>query len=471
MFLFAGQTKWQGTTSNSAYWEWDPVTAGWAIQDSGDSFDFGYYGMVVVAFDSLRRRVVMATNAKASDGSIKTWELDTKGLTWYVRNLTGGPATVDATTMAYDSQRGVMVLFGSGPSIGLSANETWEYKVARLAGGEGCTVATASNCASGFCVDGVCCETASCPGTCQSCAVAGHEGTCGLADPGTEVSGSCGAGQACAAGGTCKAKNGTTCAGAADCASGFCVDGVCCDSLCDGPCRSCNQATRIGQCSAYAAGSDPQGECGLGGGVCRSTCNGAGACDYPQAGVPCADCLVCDGNGMCLDPDPACGTGGNGGAGGDGGNGGTGGSGGLSSGGVGGQGGAGGTAGSMLGGSAAGGIGGGAGMGVRPERPPAGPVLPLRAGLAGTLTRARREPRSAGRVASLRAESAEAPAWAARPTPEAPEARPQARPADAAEQMMPAQPAPTLAQMAAAIRLRSTPALQRGRTAPVATVL
>ena len=366
MFLFAGQTKWQGTTSNSAYWEWDPVTAGWAIQDSGDIFDFGYYGMVVAAYDSQRRRVVMATNANVSDGSIKTWELDTQGPTWYVRNPATGPASVDGATMAYDSQRGVMVLFSpiwNNPN----ASETWEYKVARLAGGEGCTAATASICASGFCVDGVCCETASCPGTCQSCAVAGQEGTCGLAAPGTEVGGSCSDGQACAAGGACKAKNGTTCSGASDCASGFCVDGVCCDSLCDGVCQSCNQATRAGQCSAYVAGSDPQGECGLGGGVCRSTCNGAGACDYPQLGVTCGDCRVCDGNGLCQQsPDPNCepGTGGSGGgSGGVGGSGGAGGSGGQSSGGAGGQGGTGGTTESGVGGAASGGSGGRSGAG------------------------------------------------------------------------------------------------------------
>ena len=137
MFLFAGQSKWQGTTSNSVYWEWDPVTAGWAIRDSGDIFDFGYYGIVVVAFDSLRRRVVMATNAKASDGSIKTWELDTKGLTWYVRNLATGPTSVDAATMAYDSQRGVMVLFGSGPNDGSSQTKPGSTKLRVLRAARG----------------------------------------------------------------------------------------------------------------------------------------------------------------------------------------------------------------------------------------------------------------------------------------------------------------------------------------------
>jgi len=36
LFVFAGQSQWQGTSSNSVFWEWDPVSAGWAFRDSGD---------------------------------------------------------------------------------------------------------------------------------------------------------------------------------------------------------------------------------------------------------------------------------------------------------------------------------------------------------------------------------------------------------------------------------------------------
>jgi len=349
MFLFWGQSTWQGTTSNSVYWEWDPVAAGWALRDSGDFVDFGSYAYPVVAYDSLRRRLVFPTTATDTNGAIKTWELDAKGPTWYVRDLATGPTSVTNPTMAFDSQRGVMVLFGSGPNDSAPLSETWEYKVTNLGNGEGCTGATAPTCASGFCVDGVCCASASCAGTCQSCAVASHEGTCALATPGTEVSGSCLDGQACAAAGACKAKNGTACASASTCASGFCSDGVCCDGACEGRCVSCNQANRAGKCSPYAMGIDPQNECGLGGGACRSTCNGAGACDYPQAGSPCGLCQVCDGNGMCQYPDPYnCSTGG------------TGGTGGFGGGGAGGHAGAGG---SSIGGSIAGGAAGYAGAG------------------------------------------------------------------------------------------------------------
>jgi MYXO-CTERM domain-containing protein len=384
MFLFEGDSTWQGTTSNSVFWEWDPLSAGWALRDSGDFVDLGTSPFPVVAYDSLRRRMVLPSNVTDVVGSttaVKTWELDSKGPTWYMRDLATSPTTVSTgpgwytsnATMAFDSQRGVMVLFGAGPTDGSALSEIWEYQATSLGNGEGCTAATASSCASGFCVDGVCCSTVSCSGVCQSCAVVGNQGTCALAAPGTEVGGSCADGQACAAGGVCKAKNGTACSSASACASGVCVDGVCCDSPCDGTCVSCNQASRVGKCSPYSAGSDPQNECGLGSDLCRSTCNGAGACDYPQAGTPCGPCEVCDGNGACwLDSTPyLCNTGGTGGggAGGAGGSsiGGAGGAGGVATGGgsiaIGGAGGRGGSGGSIIGGIIVGGAGGHAGSG------------------------------------------------------------------------------------------------------------
>jgi len=319
LFVFAGQSQWQGTTSNSVFWEWDPVSAGWAFRDSGDiinlSYGFGVAGGV--AYDSLRRRQVLLA---ADQMALDTWELDPKGPTWYLRTFSGDTPCGDYWPMAFDSKRGVMVLFCTPAEGSTDVTETWEYKVTNLGNGEGCTAATAKTCASGFCVDGVCCSSAVCSGTCQSCAVVGHEGTCTVAAAGTEVPGSC-PGQACDSSGSCKTKNGTACSSASTCASGFCVDGVCCEDACDGTCVSCNQAGRAGKCSAYAQGSDPETECTFGLGVCRATCNGAGACDYPRAGTPCGNsCQSCDGNGMCVN-GPSCapsGTGGRSGTGGTG---------------------------------------------------------------------------------------------------------------------------------------------------------
>jgi hypothetical protein len=121
--------------------------------------------------------------------------------------------------------------------------------------------------------------------------------------------------------------NGATCATAADCTSGFCVDGVCCESKCDGVCESCN-GTNKGKCDPVAAKTDPDNECqpkplpdagtpdagDLDGGDA-----GEGGADFdsgvhlPDSGVTAADtnCKgLCDGNRACKYPgkETSCGT-------------------------------------------------------------------------------------------------------------------------------------------------------------------
>ncbi len=304
MFLYDGATY---GTSLSAFWEWDPVSAGWSLLDTGDSLDYGYYDLV--AYDSIRRREVLLTDAYSPNmGYQETWELDAKGPTWYVRPLPGSPGNQYGGTLAFDSARGVVVLFG-GQSMTSSSitSETWEYRVSSLGNGEGCNASFATSCASGNCVDGVCCDEAACSGACKSCNVAGSEGTCVLVKAGTEVAGSCSSGQSCDGAGACKTKNGQVCTSAAECASGNCADGVCCDSACTGTCSSCNLAGQVGKCSPYPAGTDPQGECGVGTGVCKSTCDGVGNCAYPQTAVTCGTCYTCDGFGTCSNYDYYCG--------------------------------------------------------------------------------------------------------------------------------------------------------------------
>ncbi len=163
--------------------------------------------------------------------------------------------------------------------------------------GEAC--GDADQCASGFCTDGVCCET-SCDETCSRCDAPGMEGTCSAAEsdaacgeltcPGeTEckqfvledesncsAAGECaldapctevfvdegtpcqsGAGM-CSGDGQCvvpdKLLLGEECVGNDDCGSGYCVsaaDGAmrCCDQACDALCEACSAA---GQCDQAA---------------------------------------------------------------------------------------------------------------------------------------------------------------------------------------------------------------------------
>jgi hypothetical protein len=131
--------------------------------------------------------------------------------------------------------------------------------------GESCMAK--EDCATGFCVDGVCCLTA-CTGLCESCAKAGAAGTCSKLALGSDPQDECG---------LCK--------------------------TCDGN----------GACTAILAGDDPDNDCteaakntcGLSG-----TCDGKGACAFWDVTTEClaAACTVsdfnaadkCDGKGACV---------------------------------------------------------------------------------------------------------------------------------------------------------------------------
>lgn len=163
--------------------------------------------------------------------------------------------------------------------------------VEKLLDGTGCN--ESSQCESGFCVDGVCCESA-CSGVCAACDVAGAEGTCAAPESDSDCApvscpadtecltyealstvasctalnscleaASCqatpeGSGTPCQSGagecdgeGECVVPNkktlGDTCASGDECGSGECAaraDGVsiCCDGACDGVCQACSSA-------------------------------------------------------------------------------------------------------------------------------------------------------------------------------------------------------------------------------------
>jgi hypothetical protein len=148
--------------------------------------------------------------------------------------------------------------------------------------------------------------------------------------------------------------NGTACAKASQCASGFCADGVCCDSDCTDVCRSCSLTGHAGTCSPVLAAQDPgacdgdnicsaQGSCGkvlgqacggaadcasgncVNGVCCNETCGKCQACNLPGTMGNCAPLpkltddavggcngdMTCDGLGQCkLKNGRACATGG-----------------------------------------------------------------------------------------------------------------------------------------------------------------
>jgi hypothetical protein len=348
---------WDNYDTNQIF-EWDPSSHAWTpasfLSPSGPVPSTG------AAFDAGRLRMV----ALGSDSS-STFELDTAAGQWSSRPEPLALQHRTATALAYDNKRAAVVLFGGiGDAAGLR-DDTWEYKVTGLGNGTACSGDFANRCASGNCVDGVCCESASCTAACQACNVPDKLGTCAAVAPGIEVAGSCSAETACDGTGKCKAAGGSTCASGAECASGFCSDGVCCDTACKGTCMSCKIPGRIGTCSPYQAGTDPETECGAGTGICKSSCDGLGKCAFPT--TACEPCGRCDGLGTCTENyySPHCnGTGGAGAGGktGAGGGSGAGGAGGKGGAGAGGSSGAGGASGGSAGGVSSAGVDGSAGF-------------------------------------------------------------------------------------------------------------
>jgi hypothetical protein len=151
--------------------------------------------------------------------------------------------------------------------------------------GQQCT--TGTQCKSGECADGVCCDKP-CDGSCEACNLAGTEGDCSpvknAADADTcakdEKSGDCAVEPCtCDASGVCKQLDGTACAGGTQCESGQCVDGVCCATAC-GSCQRCDATP--GTCTSVTNGPD------------ADTCDGDSMSD-PCKVLPCS----CDGGGVC----------------------------------------------------------------------------------------------------------------------------------------------------------------------------
>ncbi|NUO51295.1 MAG: hypothetical protein HOV80_20765 [Polyangiaceae bacterium] len=208
--------------------------------------------------------------------------------------------------------------------------------------GEPCTLPF--QCASGFCVEGVCCDAA-CDGVCVSClgaqTEAGTAGTCSPITGGTDPEDECldeGA-AACGLNGFCEAGacdtydpddcNASGCTDESECASGFCIDGVCCDVACEGLCQACSAAKKgtgtDGVCGPIARGTDPDGDCGPGNLPCEeaNVCDGVSACasvlslcspfmctsqgcvTVCTADLDCQDGAVCAG-GACVPEESLC---------------------------------------------------------------------------------------------------------------------------------------------------------------------
>ena len=188
--------------------------------------------------------------------------------------------------------------------------------------GQACN--NSNDCASGVCVDGVCCITP-CLTPCYACNIKGIEGTCSalvkqrddgcneacitclagvctslsLGEQVTQGAKLCSDTSVCDGKGECRKKTGQACTSSKDCASDICADGVCCKTACNKMCESCNIKGTEGTCTFHPADKDPDGECGGKNPYCDGKCDGKGSCTFPAKGKHCGTCKTCDGAGRC----------------------------------------------------------------------------------------------------------------------------------------------------------------------------
>ena len=180
------------------------------------------------------------------------------------------PSLAGFISQSYSASDSLRANFGNNNPVA----ETWELH----SHGAACTADT--QCDTGHCVDGVCCETVC--GACQRCdQVAelepgppspGPVATPGVCSAVTDAQDpdSCTGGLTCGPDGQCKAAAGRTCSVPSDCASGSCIDG-CCDGV--SPCVPPDAG--VDAAPAGDSGATPAGKSG-GGCGCRVTGGGAG---------------------------------------------------------------------------------------------------------------------------------------------------------------------------------------------------
>jgi hypothetical protein len=227
----------------------------------------------------------LVIGGRTTDGtatSLAEW-FDPSTMAWSPASSLTTPREAYSATVLADGK--VLVAGGvvGDNHDGLTTAEIFDPQL--LATGASCTAG--SSCTSGVCAQSICCAT-SCVGTCQSCAVPGHLGTCTL-DPacGSLDAGASDAGGAASSTAPVVTGEFKSCARASDCASGHCVDGVCCETACEEKCHSCALPGSPGVCTPEPIGVDLRHECG-GGLQCSGTCGPGGACIGSGAGVQCA---------------------------------------------------------------------------------------------------------------------------------------------------------------------------------------
>lgn len=231
------------------------------------------------------------------------WDDNRAGSAYVFVRPTGGPWPSNQTDKLVANDGVANNSFGvglavSGSTVLAGAHLSWaagresgaaySFELGGLTQGTRC--GSDIQCATGFCVDGVCCNSA-CTGICQACSVTlkkqGVDGTCGpilagsapknAADCPASSPGSCGLDGACAGNGSCQFwPAGTSCGGGQTSCNGNKAVG-----------ESCNGS---GSCTPSATGTEcAPNLCQTQSGTCNSSC---------ATDANCTEDAFCDPNGM-----------------------------------------------------------------------------------------------------------------------------------------------------------------------------
>jgi PKD repeat protein len=174
---------------------------------------------------------------------------------------------------------------------------TTDFVVDLVNAGNGAVCATGSQCATGFCADARCCNTA-CNGACEACNATGTEGTCiaypSGTDPEYECPGSSPCGGACTGNRSCNTQ----------------PQGVPCNTYCSGDTFYNYECNGTGSCSYDNNSSCSPYLCTYTGygGTCRTSCSGNFDCVYGAICVN-SQCVLMGANGEQCSTGAECGSG------------------------------------------------------------------------------------------------------------------------------------------------------------------
>ncbi len=186
--LFGGETL-GGATRFADTWEWDGTTWTDTTRTPGPEAR----SEAAMAYDTGRSKAVLFGGFGAAGPIADVWEL--AGSTWALVDA-AGPDAGWQSPMAYDvaRKRSVLLLALTDTFVA----ETWEYyDVGTL-----CT--SSAQCASGSCVDGICCTDLICD-VCETCATVEKAGACAPLRGADDID-SCNGAVTCDAAGQCVPK-------------------------------------------------------------------------------------------------------------------------------------------------------------------------------------------------------------------------------------------------------------------------